>query len=226
MKTSKIILTLLLITMAKSSYAQDWGNLDFYKNQNQELLAMADSGKRIVLMGDSITQGWSEANGNPAFFDGKPYINRGIGGQTTPQMLLRFRQDVIDLKPKIVVILAGTNDIAENTGPVTLKMIMDNIVSMAEIAQANNIKVMLCSVLPAYDYPWKHGMEPAGKIVALNSMIKAYADNHKIRYVDYFTAMKDERNGLKAAYSEDGVHPNKTGYQTMGPIMEKTIQKH
>ena len=137
--------------------------------------------------------------------------------------MVRFRPDVVNLKPKVVVILAGTNDIAGNTGPSTLEMIEDNIASMVEIAKANNIKVVLCSVLPAYDYPWKPGLEPAQKIVDLNKWIKDYAEKNEIIYVDYFTPMADQRNGLKKEYSEDGVHPNLAGYKIMEPLVEKAI---
>lgn len=223
----KLLLTsLLFLTMTKNIYAQDWANLNFYKEANDQLMFSAlPTGKRVVLMGDSITQMWNEPNGDPDFFTGKTYVNRGIGGQTTPQMLLRFRQDVISLHPELVVILAGTNDIAGNTGVSTLPMILDNIISMVEIAQANHIKVILCSVLPAYDYPWKPGLEPAQKIASLNAMIKAYADKNKIAYVDYFSAMADSRNGLKSEYTGDGVHPNKNGYLFMDPILEKAIAK-
>lgn len=210
--------------MEQTSIAQnnDWPNFERYKEDNLKLgLPKADE-NRIVFMGNSITQGWSETN--PDFFIGKSYINRGISGQTTPQMLVRFRADVVNLKPKVVVILAGTNDIAGNTGPSTLEMIEDNIASMVEIAKANNIKVVLCSVLPAYDYPWKPGLEPAQKIVDLNKWIADYASKNEIVYVDYYTPMADERNGLKKEYSEDGVHPNLTGYKVMEPLVEKAIE--
>jgi lysophospholipase L1-like esterase len=138
-------------------------------------------------------------------------------------MLVRFRADVVNLKPKLVVILAGTNDIAGNTGPSTLEMIEDNIASMVEISRSNNIKVILCSVLPAYDYPWKSGLNPASKIIRLNKWIKEYSELNNIIYVDYFTPMVDKRNGLKREYSDDGVHPNKVGYQEMVRIIEKEI---
>ena len=138
-------------------------------------------------------------------------------------MLVRFRQDVVNLKPKVVAILAGTNDIAGNTGPSTLEMIEDNIASMVDIAKANNIRVVLCSVLPAYDYWWKPGVNPAEKIVTLNKWIKDYAEMNEIFYVDYFTPMADERNGLKEEYSEDGVHPTEAGYKVMAPLVEKAI---
>jgi lysophospholipase L1-like esterase len=172
-------------------------------------------------MGNSITEGWK--NIDSLFFINHPYINRGISGQTTPQMLLRFRQDVVELNPSAVVILAGTNDIAGNTGPATLDQILNNISSMAELAKAHNIKVVLSSVLPAYDYPWKPGLQPAEKIVALNNMIKEYANNNGFVYLDYFSAMSDERHGLKAGLGDDGVHPNLAGYKIMEPLVEKAI---
>jgi len=176
-----------------------------------------------VFMGNSITEGWKQLS--PEFFKDNPYINRGISGQTTPQMLVRFRPDVVNLNPKVVVILAGTNDIAGNTGPSTLEMIEDNIASMVEIAKANNIKVVLCSVLPVYDYPWMPGLNPAQKIIDLNKWIKEYALTNKIVYVDYFTPMADQHNGLKKEYSEDGVHPNLAGYKVMEPLVELAIEE-
>jgi len=203
--------------------AQDWANTERFKNDNTTLGMPAQNENRIVFMGNSITEGWG--NKCPEFFTGKPYINRGISGQTTPQMLVRFRPDVINLKPAVVVILAGTNDIAGNTGPSTLEMIADNIISMAELAKANGIKVILCSVLPAFDYPWKPGLNPAEKIAALNEMIKKYAAQNHIIYVDYYSAMVDERKGLKDAYTYDGVHPNVAGYKVMEPIVEQAIKK-
>ena len=174
-------------------------------------------------MGDSITEFWSELY--PEFFVGKPYINRGISGQTTPQMLIRFRADVIALKPTMVILLAGANDIAGNTGPSTLEMILDNIISMMELAKANQIKIILCSLLPAYDFPWKTGSLPAEKIATFNAMLKKYADENNILYLDYYSAMVDERKGLKTAYADDGVHPNKMGYEVMGAIVEKAINE-
>lgn len=170
-------------------------------------------------MGDSITDSWNLAE----FFPGKPYVNRGISGQTTPQMLIRFRPDVIDLKPKVVVILAGTNDIAGNTGPTTLEAIEENFASMAQLAQANNIRVVLASVLPVYDYPWKPGLEPAQKIVALNAWLKSYAAANGYVYLDYFTPTVNAKLGMKAELSGDGVHPNKAGYAIMQPLAEQAI---
>jgi lysophospholipase L1-like esterase len=218
---SKYLILLLTIIMTGKAKAQDWANLNKYKNENILLATPFSGEKRIVYFGDSITEGWGTVS--PEFFTGKTYINRGISGQTTPQMLLRFRTDVIELKPKIVVILAGTNDIAGNTGPATLEMILGNLISMCELAKANGIKVILCSVLPAYNYPWKSGLEPADKIAALNKMIIKYARANNISYVDYYSNMVDERKGLKSIYSQDGVHPNKEGYRVMGPIVETTI---
>lgn len=225
MKNIKLIYSILFLSiiMGGKVRAQDWPNLNKYQNENANLKPVAQGDKRIVFIGDSITEFWSVLN--PEYFAGKPYVNRGISGQTSPQILIRFRADVIALKPATVVILAGINDIAGNTGPSTLEMIANNIFSMAELAKANQIKVILCSVLPAYDFSWKPNQNPAEKVVALNKMIKKYADANNILYLDYFSAMADERNGLKTAYSEDGVHPNNVGYQIMAPLAEKAITK-
>jgi lysophospholipase L1-like esterase len=224
MKNLKLI-TALLIFMFTAEFinAQDWANTDRFKQENAKLGLPAQGENRIVFMGNSITEGWG--NICPDFFKNGPYINRGISGQTTPQMLVRFRPDVINLKPAVVVILAGTNDIAGNTGPSTLEMIIDNLISMAELAKANHIKVVLCSVLPAFDYPWKPGLDPAEKIVILNKMIKKFADANGIIYLDYFSSMADEQKGLKKEYSNDGVHPTKAGYMIMQPLAEGAIKK-
>jgi lysophospholipase L1-like esterase len=225
MKKLKSIGTLILFfgLMLDYSFAQDWADLNRFRDANKALGLPATGENRVVFMGNSITEGW--LNTCPDYFSNKPYINRGISGQTTPQMLLRFRADVINLKPQLVVILAGTNDIAGNTGPSTLEMIEDNIISMSELAKTNGIKVILCSVLPAFDYPWKPGLKPAERIAALNRMIKNYAKKNGIYYLDYYSAMVDERQGLKAAYSEDGVHPNEAGYRVMIPLCEEAIGK-
>lgn len=219
----KYLILLVTIIMAGKAKAQDWANLNKYKNENMSLTPPAPGEKRIVYFGDSITEGWGTISSD--FFTGKTYVNRGISGQTTPQMLLRFRTDVIELKPKVVVILAGTNDIAGNTGPTTLEMILGNLISTCELAKANNIKVVLCSVLPVYDYPWKPGLEPADKIITLNKMIQKYAKANGITYVDYYSSMVDERKGLKSIYSADGVHPNKEGYLVMAPLIESVLKK-
>jgi lysophospholipase L1-like esterase len=199
----------------------DFGWLARYKEADVALAPPAAGEDRVVFMGDSITEGWHF----DAAFKGKPYVNRGISGQTTPQMLVRFRQDVIDLKPKVVIVLAGINDIAANTGPMTLEQTEGNLASMAELAAANHIRVVMCSVLPAYDFPWHPGMTPAPKVVALNAWIKAYAAERGHVYVDYYAAMKDERGGLPASLSSDGVHPLPAGYSIMAPLVEEGILK-
>lgn len=222
LKTTFTILMLTALFTGKSN-AQDWANLNRFKNENAQLAPPAPGEQRVVFMGNSITEGW--ANACPDFFAGKPYINRAIGGQTTPQMLVRFRADVVALRPSVVVILAGTNDIAGNTGPSTVGMIADNIKSMAEIARANDIEVVISSVLPVFDYPWKPGLNPSGKIIELNQILKTYADEHGLVYLDYFTAMVDERNGMKPEFAPDGVHPNEAGYRVMAPLAEAAIAK-
>jgi lysophospholipase L1-like esterase len=224
MKAYRLFFAILFISyfMGQKLQAQDWPNLNKYQKDNLLLQNAQPNPNRVVFMGDSITEFWSiEA---PEYFQTHNYINRGISGQTTPQMLVRFRADVIALKPAVVVILAGVNDIAGNTGPATLEMITNNIFSMIDLAKAHNIKVILCSVLPAANFPWKPNQEPANKIMALNSLLMNYADDKAITFVDYFSAMVDEYNGLPKTYSGDGVHPNKVGYEIMAPLAEKAIQ--
>jgi lysophospholipase L1-like esterase len=199
----------------------DWANLARYRAENARLVPPKPGERRVVFMGNSITEGW--ARHFPTMFPGKPYVGRGIGGQTTPQMLVRFRQDVIALEPAVVVILAGTNDIAGNTGPSTLEMIQDNLASMAELARANGIRVVLSSVLPVYDYPWRPGLEPAPKIVALNAWMRDYAARNGAVYLDYHSAMADGRGGLRRGLGDDGVHPNEAGYRIMAPLAERAI---
>lgn len=218
----KLLIFIFLIT-AHMTLAQDWPNLQKYQKANAALEPPKADENRVVFMGNSITEGWQMANAE--FFKGKPYINRGIGGQTTPQMLLRFRQDVIDLKPRIVVILAGTNDIAGNTGPMTLEQIHDNILSMVELAKNNGIMPIVSSVLPAFDYSWRPGLEPNIKIPKLNAMLKQMAQEEEVIYLDYFTVMADERNGLPVELAADGVHPTKKGYEVMEKLVEKAIAK-
>jgi lysophospholipase L1-like esterase len=201
---------------------KDWPNLARYREANEKVAAPAASEDRVVFMGDSITDAWGRSRGK--FFPGKPYINRGIGGQTTPQMLIRFRPDVIALKPRVVVILAGTNDIAGNTGPMTLEAIEDNLVSMAELAKANNIRVVLSSVLPVCDYHRNQTTQrPPEKILALNAWMKKYADANGFVYLDYYPAMIDEAGMLKKEITADGLHPNDAGYEIMEPLAEKAI---
>jgi len=200
-------------------FAQDWPNLERYQAENAEI---KPGEKAVVFMGNSITEGW--VNMMPEFFQEHNYLGRGIGGQTTPQMLLRFRQDVIALEPKVVIILAGTNDIAGNTGPMTLEEIMDNLKSMAELAQVNDIKVVLCSVLPADAYTWSPGKEPKVKIPKLNKMIKDYCTTTGHHYLDYFSAMVGDKNDLRSELTYDGVHPNLAGYEVMVPLVQEAIK--
>ena len=243
MKTSKLILSVLLAAAAyaqapsaatmdeaavRKAYTaaekrlQDWANLNRYRAANEKLAAPAADENRVVFMGDSITDGWGRKNND--FFPGKPYINRGISGQTTPQMLIRFRPDVIALKPKVVVILAGTNDIAGNTGPSTLEMIQDNLASMADLAKANGIKVVFSSVMPVCDYHRNQTeRRPPEKIIALNQWLKSYADKSGNVYLDYYTPMLDDKGMLKADITGDGLHPNEAGYAIMQPLVEKAI---
>lgn len=200
---------------------KDFGNLERFKAADAALPAPAPGENRVVFMGDSITEGWKLDTS----FPGKPYINRGISGQTTPQMLLRFRQDVVELDPKVVIILGGTNDIAGNTGPMTLQQTENNLASMADIATANHIQVVLCSVTPSVDFPWSPGLEPAPKIAALNQWISNYAAQKAYVYVDYYSAMKDAAGGLPPALSHDGVHPTPAGYAIMAPLAQAGIER-
>ncbi|MBT3254078.1 MAG: acylhydrolase [Candidatus Marinimicrobia bacterium] len=217
------IIALLMIGSSPELVAQDWANLKRFQKENQQLSPPTAGESRVVLMGNSITEGWPKFY--PEFFESSKYIARGISGQTTPQMLLRFRQDVIDLKPDVVVILAGTNDIAGNTGPMSLDEIHGYIVSMCELALANHIHVVLSSVLPAYEYPWKKEIQPAEKIVELNKMLQGYAEANGITYLDYFAPMADSKNGLKQKYTYDGVHPNKTGYIKMSKLLKHALKE-
>jgi lysophospholipase L1-like esterase len=221
MKKLSILIVVVFCTLAHSQPGEEKASVTKYAAENQAL--KNTQGRRIVFMGDSITELWKVLDGN--LFSSNNYINRGISGQTTPQMLLRFREDVIDLHPEIVVIQGGINDIAQNSGPIPLEDTFGNIVSMAELARSNEIRVVLCSVLPAGDIPWRTGLLPADKIIRLNGMIKTYAEKHKLVYVDYYSKMKDKNSGLKEAYSEDGVHPNFEGYKIMKPLVVKGIAK-
>jgi lysophospholipase L1-like esterase len=203
---------------------QDWPNLKRYHDANATVQPPAANEERVVFMGDSITDGWGKRYGD--FFPGKPYINRGISGQTTPQMLIRFRPDVIALKPKVVVILAGTNDIAGNTGPSTLEMIEDNLASMVDLAEKNSIKVVLSSVMPVCDYIQNQTTRrPNEQIQALNQWIKSYAASHKAVYLDYYNAMLDDKGVLKQELTYDGLHPNSAGYAVMMPLAQKAINQ-
>jgi lysophospholipase L1-like esterase len=209
---------------------RDWAQLGRYRDANRTLAPPAAGDARVVFMGDSITDLWQQPQYG-GFFPGKPYVDRGISGQTTPQMLIRFRPDVIDLKPKAVVILAGTNDIAGNTGPATNEEIQANLASMSELAKANGIRVVLASVLPVSNYhvqppaPPQTTRRPMDRIRALNEWIKGYAARNGHVYLDYFSATLDDAGLLKAELSADDLHPNAKGYLIMGPLAEAAIQK-
>ena len=203
--------------------SNDWPNLRRYRGENEKVGMPTSNTNRVVFMGNSITDGW--INASPEFFSKNPYLDRGISGQTTPQMLIRFRQDVIDLKPKVVVILAGINDIAENTGPSSVEMIENNLMSMAQLAKANGIKVVMCSITPANAFPWRPGINPVQKVAAVNKWMKNYSAKNNFVYVDYFDAMADEQKGLPANLSKDGVHPTAEGYKIMESLVVKGIEK-
>jgi len=210
---------------------KDWPQIARYNDANAKVALPAKNEARVVFMGDSITDSWDDPKFG-GFFPGKPYIDRGISGQTTPQMLIRFRADVIDLHPKVVIILAGTNDLAGNTGPMTLQAIEDNLTSMTELAKANSIKVVLASILPISDYEQRDGkpiirstQRPPEKIKALNEWMRSYAVKNKLIYLDYYSAMIDDKGFLKDELSEDGLHPNAKGYAIMAPLAEAAIAK-
>ena len=221
MKTNKIILLLMLLINSAVLMAQnvnDWAQFDKYAEANKTV----EHPVKAVFMGNSITEGWQ--NKDPEFFKKNSYAGRGISGQVTSQMLVRFQADVIQLKPQAVVILAGTNDIALNNGYISIEHIFENIVSMAELAKAHKIKVVLCSVLPAYCYPWRKEVESVKQINELNQKIKTYAKQNKIAYADYYKVMVDERQGLNIQYQNDEVHPNLKGYKVMEQVILKILK--
>lgn len=231
---SKLIVCLLLfLSVAQAQVTDcknDWPNLARYEKDNRTVAPPARNEQRVVFMGDSITDSWDNPV-NGGFFPGRPYVNRGISGQTTPQMLIRFRRDVIELKPKVVVILAGTNDLAGNTGPTTLEAIEDNLKSMAELATVNRIRVVFASLLPVSDHEIRDGKpliqtarRPPEKILALNKWMQEFARANHHTYLDYFSAMVDPNGFLKDELSNDGLHPNKEGYAVMLPLAEAAIQ--
>jgi lysophospholipase L1-like esterase len=210
-------------TKARPPWELEWAYLSRYHDANVQLGPPARGEQRVVFLGDSITEGWGPADGR--FFAGRAYVNRGIGGQTTSQMLVRFRQDVIDLKPAAVVILGGTNDIAENGGITTLEAVEQNLQSMVELARVNGIRVVLSSVLPAIGYPWRPGIQPADKISQLNRWISSFCARNGLVYLDYYSPMVDDRRGLRPELSTDGVHPNGAGYAMMEPLAESAVQR-
>lgn len=209
------------------SQAQEFNkliNLDRYAEANAALPVPAKGEKRVVFIGNSITDGWP--NAHPDFFKSNNYVGRGISGQTSPQLLSRFRQDVLNLKPVAVLINIGTNDVAQNTGPYNEEFTLGNIMSMAELADANGIKVILSSVTPAGEYPWRKEIKDVPqKIMSLNAKIEAYAKEKGFSYIDYFSVMCDENNALKSNIGTDGVHPNEEGYKIMEATAKKVIDK-
>lgn len=225
MKKIFTIAAILLAASLSDMYGQDWADLNRYREADKILESETPVNGRVVFMGNSITENWYKFH--PEFFTENGFIARGISGQTTPQMLVRFRQDVVNIGAETVVILAGTNDIAGNTGYASLDMIMDNIKSMCEIAKSNGIKVVLCSVLPAYRYSWNREVEPNRLIPQLNFMIKEYAGKMGIEYIDFFSAMADNtpgnENGLPSRLSKDGVHPNLEGYRIMEELISGAL---
>jgi lysophospholipase L1-like esterase len=222
--TTLAAVPLILLFASHNLLAQeddDWASLERYQEANAKLTPQESAENRVIFYGNSITDSWASLF--PEMFPGKHYLGRGISGQTTPQMLVRFPQDVIRLEPDVVVILAGTNDIAGNTGPSTQTMIEDNIVSMVDLALANSISVVLCSVLPVSDYPWKPGLNPGPKIVELNAWMRQLAQNEGLVYVDYHSEMVNDSLGLARELTYDGVHPNKAGYQVMARLVDPAI---
>jgi len=223
--------TALTAVMARDVRLRDWPDMTRYRESNRTLSAPAAGEARVVFMGDSITDGWQQPRYG-GFFPGKPYVDRGISGQTTPQMLVRFRRDVVDLKPKAVVILAGTNDIAGNTGPMTNEEIQGNLASMSELAHAHNIKVVMSSVTPVSEYHIANPRavpqttaRPMERIKALNEWMKSYAAAHGDVYLDYFTAMIDDKGLMRTELTEDDLHPNAKGYAIMAPLAEAAIAR-
>ena len=221
-----LLLMACLFSPLCGAVAQDWGGLKVFAVANAELAQPADGRPLVVLMGDSITEIWPDRH--PSFFDGTGYVGRGISGQVSAQMLVRFRQDVIGLHPAVVVINAGTNDVAENQGPFDEDFTLGNIISMTELARANGIAVVLTSVLPAAKFSWRPALtDAADKIAALNARIKSYAEGQGIPYVDYYSSMvvPDHSRALNPAYSKDGVHPVTEGYVVMEPLLAEAVQE-
>ena len=214
-----VLVSLLLVAVGLFAEKKDWAQFERYESKNKALVERPD----VVFMGNSITDCWADTV--PAFFADNNFVGRGISGQVSSQMLVRFQEDVINLHPKVVVICCGTNDIAQNNGYISLEHILMNIKSMCELARANKIKPIVCSTLPAKGFKWRPEMKPANDIIRLNEMIKEYAKENKIPYVDYHSALKDEENGLPLKYSKDGVHPNAQGYAVMEGVIMPILRK-
>ncbi len=226
MNVKPFICSTLLLFSTVASFAQnDWGNIGKYAKDNAEIVASPNNGQRVVFMGNSITEFWR--NNRPDFFTSNGYISRGIAGQTSYQFLVRFREDVVALHPRVVILNVGTNDVAENTGPYDEERTLGNIISMAEIAKANGITVILSSVLPCAEFSWRRDIKDASaKIASLNARIKSYADSHGFDYIDYYTPLVYGKNKqLNPKYTQDGCHPTNAGYEIMEPLAQEAINK-
>ncbi len=227
----KSLIAFALLFISNSIMAQkkindswiDWANFKKYEADNNKVEPPIKNETRVVFMGNSIFEGWIRLR--PEFFSGKPYFDRGISGQTTPQMLLRMYDDVIALQPDIMVLKAGINDIAENNASYNPDHTLDNIKAMAQLARFNKIKVILCSVLPASDFRWRPGLQPGDKVIALNEAIKKFATENKFYYLDLYSAVVDDNKGMRKEYASDGVHPTVEGYKVMEPLLEEAIRK-
>lgn len=224
-----IVSTLLMFTFSAMAQKKinenwiDWANFKRYAAENKKLPTPLKKEKRVVFMGNSIFEGWIRLR--PDFFAGKPYYDRGISGQTTPQMLLRMNDDVLALRPEVMVLKAGINDIAENNAPYDPAHTLDNIKAMAQLARFNKIKVILCSVLPASDFRWRPGLAPGDKVIALNQEIKRFAEENKFYYLDLYSAVVDDNKGMRKEFASDGVHPTVEGYKAMEPLVEDAIKR-
>jgi lysophospholipase L1-like esterase len=230
----KIIISasfLLFNFMISSAFGQNkpeegwinWTNFKKYSNQNKEVKERQKGEVRVVFLGDSIFEGWSVAR--PDFFSGKPYFNRGISGQVTAQMLLRFQEDVVNLKPDVLVLKAGINDIAENAGPYDQQKTLNNIKSIVQLAKASKTKVVLCSVLPANRFVWRRALTPADKVIDLNTALQEFAKLENVLYLDLYSAVVDDQKGMKSIYANDGVHPTVEGYKVLEPLVEEAIKR-
>jgi lysophospholipase L1-like esterase len=228
MKRKFLVLLTFISTFASAQQKMnenwaDWANFKKYADQNKSVPQKVTGEKRVVFLGNSIFEGWLRSR--PEFFAGKPYYDRGISGQTTPQMLLRFYDDVLALNPDVLVLKCGINDIAQNTGPYDQQKTINNIKAIAQLARANKIKVILCSVLPASDFKWRPGLEPADKVIALNAAIQQFAKEQDYYYLDLYSSVVDENKGMKKEYASDGVHPTVEGYKVLEPLVEAAILK-
>jgi hypothetical protein len=227
----KKVLLLSLVVFGFAANAQqkmnenwaDWANFKKYADQNKAVPPKTNSERRVVFLGNSIFEGWLRSR--PEFFAGKPYYDRGISGQTTPQMLLRFYDDVVALNPDVLVLKCGINDIAQNTGPYDQEKTLNNIKAIAQLARANKIKTILCSVLPASEFKWRPGLEPGDKVISLNAAIKKFAEENNFYYLDLYSSVVDDNKGMKKEYASDGVHPTVEGYKVLEPLVEEAIRK-